>query len=156
MVEPGEIFADIEARPPSVREAAKQAYIGAEADWTLTFADGFEARSAQARLLFRYRPHDVKYVAASVPRSACPWWRAMRRGEPVLTDSLSSGETIWVYHVRVQETGSQNIYATAGSWCDEYVLTFDGQSILRQWTHRSYFHGGELMPAYCVPAGADS
>jgi hypothetical protein len=34
--------------------------------------------------------------------------------------------------------------------CDEYVLTFDSQGILRRWTHASELHGGELMPTYCV------
>lgn len=66
-----------------------------------------------------------------------------RLGQPVLTDALPSGESIWVYHVRVQEPGSQSSRATAGSWCDEYVLTFDPQGILRQWTNQSERHGGE-------------
>jgi hypothetical protein len=36
-------------------------------------------------------------------------------------------------------------------WCDEYVLMFDNESILREWTHRAYFHGGEAFPDFCVP-----
>ncbi len=66
-----------------------------------------------------------------------------RLGDPVLTDSTPAGEAIWVYHVRVQEPGSQSSRATAGSWCDEYVLTFDTQGILRHWTNQSERHGGE-------------
>jgi len=77
-----------------------------------------------------------------------------RLGPPALTRSGHGGQSVWVYQVREQQPG--NRMTASGMWCDEYVLTFDGQSILRQWTHRSYFHGGELMPAYCVPAGADS
>jgi hypothetical protein len=40
--------------------------------------------------------------------------------------------------------------------CDEYVLTFDSQGILRRWTHASELHGGELMPVSCVSSGDQS
>lgn len=68
-------------------------------------------------------------------------------GAPVLTASSQEGGTIWVYHVVQQEAGSQNTWATMGSWCDEYVLTFDEQGILRHWTNKSEPHGGETVPA---------
>jgi len=73
----------------------------------------------------------------------------LRLGTPKLTTTTPTGESLWVYEVREIEPGSQNTWSTAGSWCDEYRLTFDGQGVLRQWTHKSYFHGGELMPASC-------
>jgi hypothetical protein len=76
-----------------------------------------------------------------------------RLGQPHLVASTQAGETVWVYEVREIEPGSQNTRATAGSWCDEYVLTFDRQGILRHWTHKSKRHGGELMPTYCVNDG---
>ena len=72
-------------------------------------------------------------------------------GPPVAIERNPTGGTMWVYQVREQQPG--NRMTASGMWCDEYVLTFDQQEILRRWTHRSYFHGGELMPRYCVPGG---
>lgn len=71
-------------------------------------------------------------------------------GAPKFTD-MKAGETIWVYQVREQQPGGRAV--TPGTWCDEYVLTFDGRAVLQHWTHASYFHGGEIMPTYCVPGG---
>ena len=73
-------------------------------------------------------------------------------GEPLLTTVNQKGETVWVYQFREQDPGSR--WTLSGLWCDEYVLTFDNQAILRGWTHKSQFHGGEVMPTYCVPDGA--
>ena len=70
-------------------------------------------------------------------------------GAPKQMTATPAGEAVWVYEVREIEPGSQNTWATAGSWCDEYKLTFDTSGVLRQWTHMSYFHGGELMPLSC-------
>lgn len=70
-------------------------------------------------------------------------------GVPKLMTTSPAGEDVWVYEVREIEPGSQNTWASAGSWCDEYRLTFDTSGILRQWSHKSYFHGGELMPVSC-------
>lgn len=72
-------------------------------------------------------------------------------GRPAEIASSSMGEAMWVYRVREQEPGSR--WTSTGLWCDEYVLTFDHQAVLRKWTHKSHFHGGELMPTYCVPGG---
>lgn len=74
-----------------------------------------------------------------------------RLGPPQFTTSAQSGESVWVYQVRGQQPG--NRFTAPGMWCDEYVLTFDSQAVLRRWMHRSYFHGGEFMPTYCVPDG---
>lgn len=76
-----------------------------------------------------------------------------RLGPPALTRSTEEGESVWVYQVREEQPGSR--ITAPGTWCDEYVLTFDGQGILRGWTHRSQFHGGELMPTYCVSDGSN-
>lgn len=72
-------------------------------------------------------------------------------GRPAAATVNPTGEAVWVYRVREQEAG--NRWTSTGLWCDEYVLTFDADSILRRWTHESHFHGGELMPSYCVPGG---
>jgi hypothetical protein len=70
-------------------------------------------------------------------------------GEPTTTRSLEGGQSLWTYEKREQQAGSR--YSAPGMWCNEYALTFDEQKILRRWTHRSYFHGGELMPRQCIP-----
>lgn len=70
-------------------------------------------------------------------------------GSPRQVSTMPTGESKWVYEVREVEPGAQNSWASAGSWCDEYVLTFDSKNILRNWTHKSFFHGGENMPASC-------
>jgi hypothetical protein len=71
-------------------------------------------------------------------------------GTPRLTAATPDGESLWVYQIYEIAPGGQDTWSTRGSWCDEYVLTFDMEHILRHWTHRSQVHGGELMPTYCV------
>jgi hypothetical protein len=73
-------------------------------------------------------------------------------GKPLSATVNPRGEAVWIYQFREQEPG--NRWTSTGLWCDEYVLTFDDRAILKSWTHKSQFHGGELMPAYCVPGGA--
>jgi hypothetical protein len=70
-------------------------------------------------------------------------------GEPSRTRSLEGGQSLWTYEKREQQAGSR--YSAPGIWCNEYALTFDERGILQHWTHRSYFHGGELMPRQCIP-----
>lgn len=71
-------------------------------------------------------------------------------GAPRLKTRTPAGESVWIYEVREVEVGSQNSWSSFGSWCDEYVLTFDRQGVLRRWSHKSQPHGGETMPTYCV------
>lgn len=70
-------------------------------------------------------------------------------GAPRVTTETPDGGSTWVYEVRQLEPGSQNSWASTGSWCDEYTLTFDKAGVLRQWTHHSYLHGGETQPISC-------
>lgn len=71
-------------------------------------------------------------------------------GQPVRRLSAQEGDAVWLYHIYDLEPGAQSTWSATGSWCDEYVLFFDRQGILRRWTHRSQRHGGENMPTYCV------
>ena len=73
-------------------------------------------------------------------------------GSPTAIASNQVGEVMWIYQVREEEPGSR--WTSTGLWCDEYVLTFDRERVLRRWTHQSHFHGGERMPPYCVPGGS--
>jgi hypothetical protein len=70
-------------------------------------------------------------------------------GEPTSTRSSETGGSVWIYERREQQPG--NRYTAPGMWCEQYVLNFDERSILRDWTRKEYFHGGELMPKECVP-----
>ncbi|HET7059424.1 MAG TPA: hypothetical protein VFI05_11845 [Nitrospiraceae bacterium] len=72
-----------------------------------------------------------------------------RFGSPTLTKTAPSGEPVWVYQIYDWQPGSR--VTAPGTLCDEYRLTFDDQRVLRRWTHKTYFHGGEAFPTYCVP-----
>lgn len=73
-----------------------------------------------------------------------------RLGPPALMKAAPSGEPVWVYQIYDWQPGSR--VTAPGTRCDEYRLTFDDQRILRRgWTHKTYFHGGEAFPSYCVP-----
>jgi hypothetical protein len=79
-----------------------------------------------------------------------------RLGAPALTASTQAGGAVWVYHVVTLEAGAQDAWSASGSWCDEYVLSFDKHGILRGWNHRSERHGGETVPlGPCVSGGFD-
>jgi len=71
-------------------------------------------------------------------------------GSPQRVLSTNTGEAAWVYEIRDLEPSGQSTWSTKGSWCDEYVLSFDAAGVLRAWTHQSQFHGGELMPLVCI------
>lgn len=97
-------------------------------------------------------PKETLYLQSAQDRATQQDVR-QQLGTPVLAESTPAGETILVYHVRQQEPGAQNSWATAGSWCDEYILTFDKQGVLRRWTNRSERHGGETVAIGCVRGG---
>ncbi|MBI5776119.1 MAG: hypothetical protein HY444_01910 [Nitrospirae bacterium] len=95
-------------------------------------------------------PKETLYLRSAQDRATQEEVR-QRLGQPMLTSATQAGETVWVYEVRQEDPGSR--WTSTGLWCDEYVLTFDNQSVLRRWTHKSQFHGGERMPTYCVRGG---
>jgi hypothetical protein len=93
-------------------------------------------------------PQETLYLQSAQHRATQEEIR-QRLGQPKLVAATYAGETIWVYEVRAIEPGSQSTWSSMGSWCDEYVLTFDAGGVLRRWTHTSYLHGGEMMPDRC-------
>ncbi len=97
-------------------------------------------------------PKEMRYLRSAQNQATQDEVR-QELGEPHLTASTQTGEAVWVYEVRGLEPGSQSSWSAFGSWCDEYVLTFDTQGTLRRWTHKSQKHGGETMPTYCVDDG---
>jgi hypothetical protein len=70
-------------------------------------------------------------------------------GAPTFSETAQSGEAIWIYDIWDWQPG--NRFTTPGAQCDEYILYFDEQEVLRRWTHQNYLHGGESFPSYCVP-----
>ena len=93
---------------------------------------------------------ETLYLHAAQDRATQPAVRE-RLGVPWQTASTLGGETVWVYAVWEEHPGSR--WTATGMWCDEYVLTFDYQGVLRRWTHKSQLHGGTLRPTYCVDNG---
>lgn len=93
-------------------------------------------------------PKETAYLRSALDRATGDEVR-QHLGEPRSTKNTQNGEAQWLYEIRELEPGSQSSWSAAGSWCDEYRLTFDQQGILRHWTHHSYFHGGEVMPLSC-------
>ncbi|HEV8540331.1 MAG TPA: hypothetical protein VGQ60_04140 [Nitrospiraceae bacterium] len=71
-------------------------------------------------------------------------------GPPLMTATSKQGDPVWVYNVYFADTTAQNSWGAPGTWCDEYVLTFDKKGILSGYNHKSEGHGGELSPTYCV------
>jgi hypothetical protein len=53
----------------------------------------------------------------------------------------------WLYEVREEQPTHRG--TPTGFWCDEYWVTFDSNGMLQAWTHRSFFHKGELQPEPC-------
>ena len=93
-------------------------------------------------------PEETRYLRSAVDRANQEEVK-QRLGPPWRTTVTPAGESVWIYEVREQEPGC--CWTARGLWCDEYVLTFDNRAVLRRWTHETYFHGGDMMPAYCVP-----
>ena len=96
---------------------------------------------------------ETKFLEAGQDRATQQDVRA-KLGEPAVTAAKEEGTSVWVYRIRTEQPGSR--VNVPGTWCDEYVLTFDRASVLRRWTRQSYYHAGELMPQYCVPEGFQS
>jgi hypothetical protein len=91
-------------------------------------------------------PKEVTFLRAAEHHATQEEVR-QRLGPPTLT-TVSGDDAVWVYHAWDWQPG--NRITAPGAWCDEYVLTFDRQAVLRGFTHRRQFHGGEMMPEYCV------
>ncbi len=76
-----------------------------------------------------------------------------RLGPPRQTTPADTWGSVWVYEYWEHEYGDR--IRQSGSWCDQYVLTFDPQAILRQWAHQMNRHRGEMMPAACAPGASN-
>ncbi len=82
-LKPSDIFTEVEALPPLMRERAAKAYIGKEIDWVLVFENGSEDERGHAHLVFSFRPHSVRMVMGEVPLEEHPDLRSMLSGTAV-------------------------------------------------------------------------
>lgn len=83
MIQPMEIFAEIEAQPPFMRTEAIQRYLGREVEWILTFRDGYESQPGQAHLMLQFASHDIRHVATTVALENYPRLKNARSGQLV-------------------------------------------------------------------------
>ena len=60
---------------------------------------------------------------------------AKRYGSPHQTEPLQTGGEAWTYYDRGSGTASYTGYATS-TFCRAYVLTFDKEGVLRDWTQQ--------------------
>ena len=96
-----------------------------------------------------FEPGQVTYLSTAQGHATQEEIR-QRLGPPYLVRSLEAGSSVWVYEFLDHEFGDRN--RQSGIWCDEYQLTFDQQTILRQWVRRLSRYPGDLMPASgCAP-----
>jgi hypothetical protein len=95
---------------------------------------------------------EARYLRSAVDRARQEEVR-QELGPPLLMKSTKAREMVWVYQIRQAEKGGNNIWTLTGFWCDEYVLTFDPQGVLRHWTHQSNKHRDERWPTDCVKDG---
>ena len=77
------IFAEIDAHPPLMREEAVKTYAGKDVDWLLTFFSGREFGSGGVRLTFRVASQGLGMVVGAVSLSDYPWLRSLHADEVV-------------------------------------------------------------------------
>ena len=68
-------------------------------------------------------------------------------GTPIKRMSVPMGEALWRYEVLEEQPTHRGM--PTRFWYDDYRLTFDASGVLRHWTHRCFFQGGELRPEPC-------
>lgn len=92
-------------------------------------------------------PKECRYLKAVEGRATGEEVQ-QKLGAPLdTTISMETGELLWHYEVLEEQPTHRG--TPTGFWCDEYRLAFDRDGVLRRWTHRSFFHGGELRPEPC-------
>lgn len=82
-----------------------------------------------------FQAEEVTYLKEAERLHATQTDVKRRLGAPKFSHSLSSGETMWRYHIRTNTGGDLNGPGT--SYCDQYDLRFDQKKILREWTRQA-------------------
>lgn len=90
-------------------------------------------------------PPECRYLKAAQNRATMAEVQE-RLGVPLAKNDIPTGTT-WLYEVREEQPTHRG--TPTGFWCDEYRVNFDLSGVLRDWTHRSFFHKGELQPEPC-------
>ena len=81
-LEPSDIFEEIQAQPPLMRQEIRDTFIGREVEWLLTFANGSVSRG-RAEVYFNAAPHDIGMVVGTASVAEYPWLKSLRDGEAV-------------------------------------------------------------------------
>ena len=81
-LESSDIFEEIQAQPPLMRQEIRDTFIGKEVEWLLTFANGSVSRG-QAEVYFNAGPRDSGMVAGTASLAEYPWLKSLRVGEAV-------------------------------------------------------------------------
>ena len=110
---------------------------------TLTIAFAVLCMTAGCSLLI---PKESRYLKTAEDR-ATGGEVQQKLGAPTERISMPTGEALWRYEVLEEQPTHRG--TPTGFWCDDYRLTFDASGGLRHWTHRSFYHGGELRPEPC-------
>ena len=82
-LDPANIFAEVDAHPPLMREEAIKTCVGKDVDWLLTFFNGYELGVGRARLMFRIASQGIGMVAGTVSLSDYPWLKSFHAGDAV-------------------------------------------------------------------------
>ena len=83
LLEPSRIFAEIEARPPLMRDQITGMYLGQHIDWMLTFRNGSKDDRGQARLIFSTQPYGIQMVTGTVRLPDYPGLKSLPSGKAV-------------------------------------------------------------------------
>lgn len=92
VLEPADIFTEIDSRPPLMRDEACKIYVGKEVEWLLAFANGYEfGEKGRVRLSFRCEPRLLGWVVGTVALSDYPWLKSLQADEIVRVRGRISG-----------------------------------------------------------------
>ena len=81
-LESSDIFEEIQAQPPLMRQEIRDTFIGKEVEWLLTFANGSVHRG-RAEVYFHAGPRNSGMVAGTASLAEYPWLKSLRVGEVV-------------------------------------------------------------------------
>jgi hypothetical protein len=80
---------------------------------------------------------ETRYLSSGIDRATQDQVRE-QLGPPVEVSINKDGIAVWMYQIRESVLEGKDAFeAKAAPRCEDYTLTFDGQGILRHWTHES-------------------
>ena len=80
MLEPSDIFAEVESARPVLREALRSTFVGDDVKWLLTFGNGW-ALDERAQLTLYFDPDSIRRVIGTVWLPDHPWLGMLRAND---------------------------------------------------------------------------